>query len=758
MFGLKIVKEDQLKLLTETVTTQQRTLEDIGWINMSSIEGSTSKDVIAGGFEKMLKRVKLYYVNNPLAANWVHLTTAFVFGEGLGKPKAVDESVQEIVDEFWDDPDNKLALTSVQAQHLLCNKLQYEGNLFFVLFTDELGHTKVRVLDTSEVADIIKDEDDKMRSNFYKVSEKKRKYNFKSDSYEMTTSEYVYYPDKDCDDFNQFGIPPQKLKSDAKILHVKINCDINDKFGIPELYRGIDWMQAHKNMAGDLATLIKALSTIAWKKKVKGSSAQVTSIAQSLTSKTSLKNIQNSAAQTQVENDGISLESVDIKQGGTDINIKGMREMKLMMCAGSQIPEHYWGDPSTGNLATSTTMELPVLKKFLNYQSLWTMIYDLILEYVLVSKVEVGLLSGTVTWDSKTRRKKLETEIDITIDIDFPPILKEELTTYANALKTAKEAGLITEELAGMFFMMAMNVDNIDDELEKLMQENEKKKEEQQQQFEQGLDAKGQQGNSFPAKGGDKKQVKEVDILAEAIDTPNKSNRFVRKGNYVTQRMNGYRKSLASNYKILVDRVSKSVEFSESDGKVVGNITQLDKYLSMFENDMKKSARQYFPVAVDIGVKFVQSHMKKTTVKESLFEANKKLPTFLQEMLDWNDEYITDSLIPDMRAKIMTSVKVSYDMKEDLFEAVREATNSFESRIEQYVGAFWTVEEKAVKEAGKGSGLMVNFAGADDEGTCTGCNEAMAGNPWKIDEAPVPGEHECGGRCRHALQIIDEEE
>lgn len=758
MFGLKIVKEDQLKLLTETVTTQQRTLEDIGWINMSSIEGSTSKDMISGGFEKMLKRVKLYYVNNPLAANWVHLTTAFVFGEGLGKPKAVDESVQEIVDEFWDDPDNKLALTSVQAQHLLCNKLQYEGNLFFVLFTDEMGHTKVRVLDTCEVADIIKDEDDKMRSNFYKVSEKRRKYNFKSDSYEMTTSEYVYYPDKDCEDFNQFGIPPQKLKSDAKILHVKINCDINDKFGIPELYRGIDWMQAHKNMAGDLATLIKALSTIAWKKKVKGSSAQVTSIAQSLTSKTSLKNIQNSAAQTQVENDGISLESVDIKQGGTDINIKGMREMKLMMCAGSQIPEHYWGDPSTGNLATSTTMELPVLKKFLNYQSLWTMIYDLIFEYVIMSKVEVGLLSGTVTWDSKTRRKKLETEIDITIDIDFPPILKEELTTYANALKTAKEAGLITEELAGMFFMMAMNVDNIDDELEKLMQENEKKKEEQQQQFEQGLMNKGGQGNSFPAKGGEKKPVKEVDILAEAIDTPNKSNRFVRKGNYVTQRMNGYRKSLASNYKTLIDRVSKSVEFSESDGKVVGNVAQLDKYLTQFENDMKKSARQYFPVAVDIGVKFVQSHMKKDRVRESLFEANKKLPTFLQEMLDWNDEYITDSLIPDMRAKIMASVKVSYDVKEDLFEAVREATNSFESRIEQYVGAFWTVEEKAVKEAGKGSGLMVNFAGADDEGTCTGCNEAMAGNPWSIDEAPVPGELECHGRCRHALQIIDEEE
>ena len=757
MFGLKIVKEDQLRDLQEALTTQQRTLEDIGWINMSSSDGTSDKELIAGGFERMIKRVKLYYVNNPLAANWVHLTTAFVFGEGVGTPKCQDVKLQKVIDEFWNDPDNKIALTTVQAQHLLCNKLQYEGNLFFVKFTDELGNVKLRVLDTIEVADVIKDEDDKMRSNFYKVAKKTRKYNFKSDSYETTTTEYIYYPDKDCEDFTSFGIPPKKLINDAKIIHVKINCDINDKYGIPELYRGLDWMQAHKNMAGDLATLIKSLSTIAWKKKVKGSAAQVSSIAQALTSKTSLKNIQNSAGQMQVENDGISLESVDVKQGGTDINIKGMREMKLMMCAGSQIPEHYWGDPSTGNLATSTSMELPVLKKFLNYQSLWTMIFDTILEEVIIEKVNVGLLSGTVEWDAKTRRRKLTTTFDRTIDIDFPPIIKEELSVYANALKTAKEAGLITEELAGMFFLMALNVDNIDEEIEKLLAENEQKKIEQQKQFEQGLMAKGGQANSFPAKGGEKKPVKEVDILAEAIDTPDKSNRFVRKGNYVTQRMNGYRKSLASNYKLLSDRVSKSVEFSESDGKVVGNIKNLDKHLAQFESDMLRSAKQYFPIAVDIGTKFVQSHMKKDKIKESLFESKKKLPTFLQEMLDWNEKYVTESLIPDMRAKLMASVKVPYEFKDDLFEAVSDAVSSFEPRIEQYVGAFWTVEEKAVKEAGMGSGLMVNFAGADDEGTCTGCNEAMAGNPWPIDEAPVPGELECHGRCRHALQIIDEE-
>ena len=47
----------------------------------------------------------------------------------------------------------------------------------------------------------------------------------------------------------------------------------------------------------------------------------------------------------------------------------------------------------------------------------------------------------------------------------------------------------------------------------------------------------------------------------------------------------------------------------------------------------------------------------------------------------------------------------------------------------------------------------VNFCGADDEETCEDCRKAMAGNPWPIDQAPIPGKLECGDNCRHALQL-----
>ena len=45
------------------------------------------------------------------------------------------------------------------------------------------------------------------------------------------------------------------------------------------------------------------------------------------------------------------------------------------------------------------------------------------------------------------------------------------------------------------------------------------------------------------------------------------------------------------------------------------------------------------------------------------------------------------------------------------------------------------------------------FVGPDDSSTCEGCEDAVNGNPYTIDDAPEPGDFECGSRCRHLLQL-----
>lgn len=735
MFGLKLIKDKEYEDLHETLTRFERTLEDIGWVNTSLDQFDQSQQLFGqGGFRKMIDRCRLFYTCNPLAGHWVHLTTWFVFGEGVSKPKAKDEKVQEVIDSFWNDPDNQLSLTGFSAQQMLSNKLQYEGNIFFVLFDDDKGDVRVRILNTKEVEDVIYDEDDRMRPNFYKVRLSQNKYNFRSGTREAVTSKIIYYPDKENFNPRDFDVPSDMLRDDAKIFHVKINTDINDRFGVPDLFRGLDWMRTHKDMAGDLATFIKSLTRFAWKKKVKGSAAQVNAIKAAMQTKTDLSNIRNASGQMQIENEGVDLQAINMPTGGIKNSTDGLRQMKLMVAASSGLFEHYFGDPSTGNLATAKTMELPMVKKFTASQRLWTGVYDEILQHVINMKIDVGVFPGNRIVDEKNDRVTFETDIDRTIDIDFPPILETDLKELGDALQVAKSNKMVSGELAAQLFMLGANVNNIEEEIEKIKQES------------------GEENLDKPKEGVIPKEEGPEDVKETIDATPNKAERFEKKRRFMEQRMNGYRKAIAGHFRRLREDVKKGMKVSGMEGRFVGNVINIEESLFKFSEGMRNAARVYFPIAVKIGEDFIRAEFKDMNIQFK--EANGEADDVLRESLQWNDDFITNSLIPNINEGVMNTVKTEYPNEKDFRSSINNKLDSFESRIEHYVGAFWTVEEKAVREAGKGSSVMVNFAGPDDDHSCPGCENAVAGNPWLIDDAPIPGEQDCRGRCRHALQII----
>lgn len=763
MFGIKVVKQSEWDGLQESMTRYERELEDIGWINLTTDPGQQG-DVIIGNFKKMIRACRVLYFNNPLAGHWVNLTTAFTIGEGIPKPKAKDAQIQKVIDEFWDDIDNQMAFTSFQAQQLLCNKLQYEGNLWPVMFEDETGKLKLRFLNTEEVDDVIRDEEDRMRTIFYKVGQTDRKYDFMSHSYAMAVRKFVYYPDASLIDTSSYKIRPGELM-DAKVGQVKINCDINDKFGVPELYRGLDWVKAHKSSMEDMATLGRALAQFAWKKKVKGGPAQVASIAANLKSNMNLTNIRNSAGQTQVENDGIDLQSIDVKTGGMDVVVKSGREQKLMVCAASGIFEHYYGDPSTGNLATSKSMELPMVKKFSCYQSLWRSVVLGILNYQIDRKVEAGMLPGSVDEDLKTGRKIVTTTLDRTIDLMFPSIVEDDIKQYAEAMGVAQEKNLVSQKTAAKLFLTTANVEDIDDELTNIETDMAEKERKQQEQFEReaGMQPPGKPGaeDDDEAQGKGKVPVKEAEGVTGETLRQRLEARHQKKVNYVIQQMNGYRKQLRGHLKTLTESARKAGKVHQVRDKFTFHVPSYSEMVTRFTDGMQESAQKYFPIAVQIGEKHMQSMLKivkpSFRPQESLYEAQGKATSILRNRLQWNQTYLTENFHDALLTSMDKAARDVYLSEEAAWLALNEAVTKFEPRVEQYVGAFWTTEEEAVKEAGRGSGVMVNFIGPDDEENCDGCQEGIEGNPWKIEDAPIPGEQDCLGRCRHALQIITEE-
>jgi hypothetical protein len=91
---------------------------------------------------------------------------------------------------------------------------------------------------------------------------------------------------------------------------------------------------------------------------------------------------------------------------------------KLMVSAGTGIMLHYFGDPSTGNLATSTSMELPMRKAFGAYRQLWIEFYEDLFSLVLARH---GLA-------------------DEKVDIDLPPILDADIAALGQSLTAVKAA------------------------------------------------------------------------------------------------------------------------------------------------------------------------------------------------------------------------------------------------------------------------------------------------------------------------------
>jgi len=114
--------------------------------------------------------------------------------------------------------------------------------------------------------------------------------------------------------------------------------------------------------------------------------------------------------------------------------------------------EHYLGDPSTGNLATATAMELPMLKLFEFEQQVWEdVIGDLVTFVVLqalrygprelraLGSVKVDLAGGSPLWAVEPKG-----DVDLTVAASLPPIVQSDVAVWANALSSIAQAEVMT--------------------------------------------------------------------------------------------------------------------------------------------------------------------------------------------------------------------------------------------------------------------------------------------------------------------------
>ena len=812
VLGFEILTNSEHRKLQEGIQELYRELENIGWVNINDT-GSNSQEAAQESYEKMVKRSRLAFIKNPLVAQAVNLTTFYTFGAGIQKPKAAEGNteVQDLINKFWDDPDNLLSLTSAEAQLKLSNKFQYDGEIALMLQVDFDGSVYARVVDPLSIMAIVYSPTDNMRPLYYKrkVRGSVERYEYVPD-YQNGAAVMALAGDASHMEAQaellKFGTGDQ-IRERAFIIHVKANNDVLDMRGVPEVWRALDWMNSNSKISGDMASFINAQSQYAWEKKIKGTRAQVASAAARIRQNPNqLNNPSYQAGATIVANDGVENRPIALPSSSATVFETGIRRTLLMVCAAFGIMEHYFGDPQTGNLATTTAMELPMLKKFQAKQKLWESIFQAVLQFQLTTSVACTVPASLEYNDRRNRAKLSEADDfeDRMIDVDFPPIIDEDISKSAEAYSKAKKEGLMPVETCRRMFMASAGVNNIDEEMEKEFQEPAPNP------F--GMPAPGDEGGDNPpgrqpappapdvkkesvrnvsgqwyvysstgkriggpydSKDAANKRLKQVEyfkardarvresVMAKSnLADKDKAVRLADKNKKSLSKMNAYLKEIAGAYRkfnqAVKDGASAKKDSTGENGKYRLELLTLDEACQALQKDMLALGEKFLPEAVQIGREYAESRAPKR--ESARVREAKKDDAWTREQVAWNRHYVESSLVPAVKLKLYKAQFEDVDTEAAAIAKAAESVASFQARVASYASAFWTVQERTVREEASKDGGMANFVGVDDETNCPECQAAIEGNPWPADEVPIPGEQQCLGNCRHAIQIVGDDE
>ena len=345
-------------------------LDDRGWL----VPGRqwTAADLDAQTRTTLVAKARLYWLRDPLMKQAVRLWTDYALGTGVTWDSK-DAAIKQSCDAFAKGRRNKSIMNS-EGQRRSSKKLLVDGEIFFAIFdADEADEPKtIRRIDCLQITDIICDPDDEEHVLGYRRLTAQDKILFYADWRNDEDDDALLAEQTDPSTKGKIG---NKVEKDCVIYHIPFDTLLKRGNGL--LSCNLDWSKEHRRFMEARVAIQQALAKFAWKGTVKGGQAILNQLQQKLQSTYAQAGMtmverhpQTAPGGTWLQNAGIDLAPMPRVTGADDARSDG-DQIKLMVCAGTGIMLHYFGDPSTGNLATATAMELPMLKMFQSYQSFW---------------------------------------------------------------------------------------------------------------------------------------------------------------------------------------------------------------------------------------------------------------------------------------------------------------------------------------------------------------------------------------------------
>lgn len=475
--------EQHNELLEEALSDLELAAEDRGW-RIASMEADLQFS--REGLTQVIRNCSVMAIASPMIKRGLQLRTGYVWGQGVSVSaragQSADQDVNAVLQAFWDDPSNQVALSSSEAQERLERKVGTQGNVIFTFFPDPLtGRVQVRTTPFEEIVDKICNPDDREDVWFYfrTYTAVVLEAGYGGGTRRRNETRRVLHP--------ALGYwPVSRPKTidnlpvlwDQPILHVKVNEPDHGKWGIPDAYAALPWARAYEGFLTDWARLVKALSKFAW--RLSGDKASKASrAAQTMTS--ALARVRAESAipdpstgsgvgAVAAAGPGVSLEA--IPKSGATIDSGSGRPLAAMVAAALGVSVvDLLADPGvTGARAVAETLDKPVILEMNGRRRMWASVIQTISAYVIDQAIRAprGPLRGTVLRDPRTGRETitLAGDVDRTVTVEWPDLNELDPVKLVEAIVSADTSGKMPPLETARLLMTALGVKDVDELLD----------------------------------------------------------------------------------------------------------------------------------------------------------------------------------------------------------------------------------------------------------------------------------------------------
>jgi len=384
---------------TRTSRLSAEAIDNQGWTNVGSTETDSLNPVDAG---LMDREAYQQWIRNPLAYSIIEMRLDFIMGDGPNI-KANDDRVKEVIDSFYENPENRLD----DPDYPWIRDLLLYGELVFIPEVSPFaGDVEVASIYPDKINAVYKD-----------------KYQYRARALQI----------KDYGIGTAGIIKWDRLSRDYRgdAWYFAINRTGHQTRGLSDLFTSRDWLNMYNKAMFTTMERIGMLLSFVWDIVIEGAD------------KTALEQKEKSIRQNpprpgswRIHNEKEKWSAVTPSLNGSSLD-DIFRLLKSQTIAGSITPEHYFGMGGNVNLATAQVMNEPFMRMIRRRQRKVLSVLRAMFDYQIHQKKKANMLIGVEDFGYSVSLPQPDSSIVRQVS--------ENMDKFSRALVVLSENGLITK-------------------------------------------------------------------------------------------------------------------------------------------------------------------------------------------------------------------------------------------------------------------------------------------------------------------------